>query len=164
MNDGEYYDEDYSYEETESEPQGSGNLVKDLRNQLKSKTKAEKELRERLATMESQYRQTALKDALRDAGVNEKVAKLVPSDIAPDKVGEWLEEYGDVLGVQKNATPEPTAPAQSQDPEVQAMQAMQMMTASGSAPTGDITEADLSSAPSKEAFWELLRRGGNTKL
>lgn len=159
MNDGEYYEED-PYEEQDAEPQGSGNLVKDLRNQLKSKTKAEKELRERLAQMEGQYRQTALKEALQAAGVNEKVAKLVPSEIAPDKVGEWLEEYGDVLGV-KNTAPTPETPA-PQDPEVQAVQAMQNMSATGSAPSATISDADLRSAPSREAFWELLQKHGVT--
>jgi len=158
VNDGEYYEDDYSDEEPEAEPQGSGNLVKDLRNQLKAKAKAEKELRERLAQMESQYRQTALKEALRDAGVNEKVAKLIPSDVAPDQVGDWLEEFGDVLGVKK-AEPAPQA-SQEPDPEVQALQSMQAMSATGTAPSGQVTEADLMAAATPQDFWELLRKAG----
>ena len=156
---GEY--DDYEDEQSHQTAQAGSDLPRDLRKQIADRNKRIKELEATLQERDAKHRETALKDAVRAAGLEEKVAKLVPSDVAPDKVGEWLEEYGDVLGVRKSAAAqEPETPAQTLDPEVQQMQAMQTMSASGSIPSGQVSEADLSSAPSREAFWELLRSAG----
>lgn len=158
--DGQYYEDEDEFGEAEEETRD--NPVRTLRKRGDALAKENKELKKRLDALEAERREEDLAKAFRDAGVNEKVAKLAPEGLTADKVGEWLEEYGDVFGV-KNAAQEPSAPVQ-QDPEVQQMQAMQAMSATGSAPSTDVTPADLTSAPSYEAFLEIMRRAGNSKF
>lgn len=83
--------------------------MKELRKLLKDR---EKEIEARDATiaeLQKGQRTTTLRALLADEfKVNAKVASLVPADVAADKeaVGKWLQDYGDVLGLNKQENDE----------------------------------------------------------
>lgn len=96
-------------------------LVRDLRKQLRDKTKAEKELVTRVQEYEKKSRTTSIADVLKSKGVNPKVAAFIPTDVdaTEEAVSSWLTEYGDVFGVQPQAETPPSgeqAPNQGADP------------------------------------------------
>jgi hypothetical protein len=86
--------------------------IANLRKAYDRKVKAEKELRDKLADLESRERVRTLSEALSAKGVNPKLANLYPAgqDATPEKVDEWLSEYAEAFG---QAPPRQT-PAQPQ--------------------------------------------------
>jgi len=153
------------YEDEDDQPQDGNRLVQDLRKQLKAKSKAEKELLEEVAKLRQTSRKTALSELLKGAGVNEKVAFLVPSDVEPtaEAVGEWLKEYGDVFGAGPQGTTSSAGGPEDQEvpPEVQTMNQMQNVAATGEikGQTRQVSKADLMAASSEEEIWALIRKG-----
>jgi hypothetical protein len=157
------YDDVYEDAEdfdTQAPAQGK-DLVKDLRKQLAEKAKTEKALADELAALRKQSRDSSISGFLNDAGISPKVAKLIPSDVEPtqEAVSQWLEEYGDVFGVQKTEQ-EVTPPSEPDPAVVGQMRAMQAVAESGSAPGGpsNVTVDDLASAESKDALLALIKR------
>lgn len=152
--------DDYEDDEFEG-PQGNPNLVKDLRNQLKAKAKAEKEMAARLAELESKTRKGDLAQILKSSGLDERVASLVPSSVEPtaEAVGEWLKEYGPLFG-QKAETQEDAPPA-LQAQAAEQMNAMQQLARTGSAGDnkGRVTENDLMAAGSLQDVLDIIRKG-----
>jgi hypothetical protein len=85
-------------------------LVKRLREEIKTRDTRLAELdgtlaeqKKELTSLRPQVRLTSVREVLSDLKVNPKVAKLIPSDVevTKDAVSAWLDEYGDVLGIQK---------------------------------------------------------------
>jgi dTDP-4-amino-4,6-dideoxygalactose transaminase len=103
------YDEDDDFDE-DFEPQ---DVVKQLRKVNRTLEKRLKELETEATTLKSQTRQRTVKDVLTAKGVNPKVAAFIPQDIdiTEEAVTNWLNEYGDVFGVQPPATDEGQAKA-----------------------------------------------------
>lgn len=99
MSDDLYSDvyDDETYED--SQPQAGG--PKALREAYEKEKESRKALEERLARLEREDRESKLASALKESGVNPKVAGLVPANIEPDKVSEWLSEYGELFGVEQ---------------------------------------------------------------
>lgn len=83
--------------------------IANLRKAYERKAKAEKELREKLAALESRERERTLSETLSDKGANAKLAKFYPADreTTPEKVEEWLAENAEVFG----QAPAPRQPA-----------------------------------------------------
>jgi hypothetical protein len=81
-------------------------LVRTLRNALRTAEKERKDLQKDLAERAKSDRTRTLADVLREKGVSEKVAKLYPSDAEPtaEAVDAWLSEYGDVFGIEQPGT------------------------------------------------------------
>lgn len=90
------YSDVYDDDTTEAPAQGG---PKQLRDAYEREKEARKALEERLAAIEQESRQAKLQSALEAAGVNPKVADLVPADVGPDNVSEWVSRYGEVFGV-----------------------------------------------------------------
>jgi hypothetical protein len=155
--DDQYTDEYEDYGNGYQEPaQQDSSTVKTLRQRGDALSRENRELKERLAALETEGRDSRIKSALEGAGISnfEKVAKLVPSDLPTDKVGEWLQEYGDVFGA-KSAETETPLPAATAAVEQQ-MAAMQNLSTGASAPAGQLTEADLTAASSKEELFKMI--------
>ena len=94
--------------------------IANLRKAYDRKVKAEKELRDKLALLESRERERTLSETFSAKGVNAKLASLYPADreSTPEKVEEWLAEYADAFG----QAPQRQAPAQPQvSPELRDM-------------------------------------------
>lgn len=100
-------------------------LVKRLRDEIKQRDTRLQELdgtlaeqKKELTSLRPQVRLTSVREVLSDLKVNPKVAKLIPSDVevTKDAVSAWLDEYGDVLGIQKQEQAAPqtgtTAPVE----------------------------------------------------
>lgn len=79
---------------------------KPLRDFAKAQAKQNEELQKQLKTIQEESRTRTVQSLIKEKGLPEKVAKLVPADADPT---EWLTEYGDVFGA-------PAAPAQQAQP------------------------------------------------
>lgn len=99
----EYDEYDDVFDDDDGVQQGS-NLVRDLRKQLREKSKNEKTLNDQLAAAQGQLRENAVSTVLKDKGVSPKVAKLIPSDVdpTPEAVEKWLGEFGDVFNIKRD--------------------------------------------------------------
>lgn len=92
------YDDDHDEQSEHQEPQGPG----PLREAYKKEKEARKALEERLAALEQAEQSKSLAAALEGKGVNPKAAKLALSQgVTPDKLDDWLGEWGDLFGVQQ---------------------------------------------------------------
>lgn len=113
-------------------------LVRDLRKQLREKTKSEKDLLTKVQDFERKSRSASIADLLKAKNVNPKVAAFIPQDVTADAdgVAKWLEEYGDVFGVQpQGETTEQvttTPPAGADEGAVAALAAAQAAASQGS--------------------------------
>jgi hypothetical protein len=83
-------------------------VVKQLRKVNRTLEKRAKELEQELKGLQSQTRQRTVKDVLQAKGINPKIAAFIPQDIdtSEDAINGWLNEYGDVFGVNSNANSE----------------------------------------------------------
>lgn len=160
MTDNWFTDDD---DNTQDE-QGNPNLVKSLRDALKEKTKAEKTLETQLTTLTARVRAQDVGAVLKEAGVNEKVASLIPTDVEPtaEAVGKWLEEYKDVFGIKT----EETAPPEPDPNVVSQITAMNNVAQSGQTPNGpaNVTLQDVQSAGTLEELRALIAKAGGRTL
>jgi hypothetical protein len=106
-------------DEIPAEVSGSEGIAK-LRAAYDRKVKAEKELRDKLAKLETRERERTLSETLSDKGANPKLAAFYPADRegTPEKVEEWLNENAEVFG--QAPAPRTVTPPQV-SPELQAM-------------------------------------------
>jgi hypothetical protein len=143
-----YYDDDEDNDTTTD-------VVGQLRKVNRTLEKRAKELEQELAGLKSQTRQRTVKDVLQAKGLNPKIAALIPQDIEPtdDALVKWIEDYGDVFGVQTQTEEKPA----EKSPEIKAQARINNMVATGTAP--DIDEdafAKIANAKSKEDLDILL--------
>jgi predicted RNase H-like nuclease (RuvC/YqgF family) len=153
--------DDYEDDQYEQEPERDSNPVKTLRKRGDELARKLKETEARNAELEARLRTTDVQDALKEAGIADfgKVAKLVPASVKPEEVPEWLKEYGDVFGVKPNEASQagtPTAPPAVDESVQQQMLAMQNVAATGAAPSGKVTDADLKAANTPAELYKLL--------
>jgi len=74
--------------------------LRDLRKAYKAKEKQVKELQGRLDEIETAGRRNTIEDVLKDSGVNDKLAKFIPSDVlTAEQVREWLDENSELFGL-----------------------------------------------------------------
>lgn len=87
---------------------GTGNSGGALRKQLEETLARLKTLEGENANLKTQARTSAISNLLTEKKYNAKVAKLIPADVEPTAEGvqKWLDEFGDVFNVQKDAEAE----------------------------------------------------------
>jgi len=90
-----------------------GDLVKQLRKQLKEMSSALKERDEMLEDYMTQTRTEQIGESLTEMGYNSKIASFVPDNVEDeDDLAQWLQEYGEVFGAQpveqEQSTQEPS--------------------------------------------------------
>lgn len=91
------YDDGY-----DEQPQEQAQGPKALRDAYEKEKAERKALEERLAKLEQAEQSKSLAAALEGKGVNPKAAKLALSQgVTPDKLDDWLGEWGDLFGVQQ---------------------------------------------------------------
>jgi transcriptional regulator with XRE-family HTH domain len=105
MSNNNYWDEEDDINTQFDGASEGGDLVKQLRKQLKMKDKELGELTGKLSTYEKRDREDTVRKVLEKQGVtNPKAARLVLKDIEGDiteqAVVNWLETDGDVFGYQ----------------------------------------------------------------
>jgi predicted RNase H-like nuclease (RuvC/YqgF family) len=126
------YDDDDLDEDFE--PQ---DVVKQLRRVNKTLEKRLKELEVEATTLKNQTRQRTVKDVLTSKGINPKVAAFIPQDLdaSEEAVNNWLNEYGDVFGVNQDAKEgESQAPT---NPALQAQKRINDVVSTGTPPGMD---------------------------
>lgn len=100
-------------EDLETPESQSGTAMADLRKALRERDKALSAATEAAQKAQAALREYAVKDAVRDLGLNPKVAKLVPDSVAPENLAQWLEDYKDVFGSQPSTQEQQTQASQS---------------------------------------------------
>jgi len=95
-----------------------------------------KDLEVEATTLKNQTRQRTVKDVLTAKGINPKVAAFIPQDIdiTEEAVSTWLNEYGDVFGVQQEST---QGESQAQNPALQAQRRINEVVSTGTPPGVD---------------------------
>lgn len=78
-------------------------LLKELRKANKQKNKQLAEIQAELQALREEKRTRTIKEVLESRGVNPKIASFIPKDIDlnEESLSNWLNEYGDVFGVQQ---------------------------------------------------------------
>ena len=100
-NNNEWYEDDDDFLEEEDQTGG----LQNLRKADRAKSKRIKELETELESLRNFQRQSVVSSVLNERGVNPKIATFIPSDVAndPESISKWLDEYGEVFGVQPQA-------------------------------------------------------------
>jgi len=126
------YDEDDDFLD-EDQPQ---DVVKQLRKVNRTLEKRLKDLEVEATTLKNQTRQRTVKDVLTAKGINPKVAAFIPQDIdvTEEAVATWLNEYGDVFGVQQESN---KGESQAQNPALQAQKRINDVVSTGTPPGVD---------------------------
>jgi len=155
MSNFEYEDDDDDITTSDS----GNDLVKQLRKAAKQKDKELAELRAQFEGVSKAQRERSIKDVLESRGVNSKIAKFIPSDVdsTEESLSKWLEENGDVFGLQATESNQPVVdPAQAA-----AYKKMNSVTEQGLTPDAseDIMRK-LMSANSKEELDDIIRQSG----
>ena len=130
-----------------------GDLVKKLRKAKRSDEKRIKELTEQLETYSKAQREQTVKSVLEKKGVNQKAARLILKDIEEvneESVSNWLEDNGDLFGLQAQNTPQV-------DANIAALRQQDILTQGAITPDrAENIESRLNNASSTEEILDLL--------
>jgi hypothetical protein len=131
-----------------------GDLVKKLRKAKRSDEKRIKELTEQLETYSKAQREQTVKSVLEKKGVNQKAARLILKDIEEvneESVSNWLEDNGDLFGLQAQNTPQV-------DANIAVLRQQDILTQGAITPDrAENIESRLNNASSTEEILDLLR-------
>ena len=144
-----------NYEYDDEDDDTTTDVVSQLRKVNRALEKRAKELEQELSGLRTQTRQRTVKDVLQAKGLNPKIAAFIPQDIdsSEEAITNWVNEYGDVFGIQ---TPSEEKPA-AKSPEVMAQARINNIAATGTAP--DVDEdafAKIAAAKTREDLDALL--------
>ena len=100
-----YWDEEDDDQDTDTDTQMDGSdLLKKLRKAKRADEKRIKELTEQLETFTKTQRERTVKEVLEKKGVNQKAARLILKDLdgefSEDAVSNWLNENGELFGLE----------------------------------------------------------------
>ncbi len=116
---------------------GNGS-INQIRKALRNAEKVNKRLEEELSSFRTDNRKRALQEALRERNLNPKIAAFVPSDITPDAISEWLDDYADVFGKPADGQGDAEPTLQDQGAlEPEGASAFNKVASAGKPPTGD---------------------------
>ena len=144
-----------NYEYDDEDDDTTTDVVGQLRKVNRALEKRAKELEQELSGLKTQTRQRTVKDVLQAKGLNPKIAAFIPQDIdtSEEAINNWVNEYGDVFGIQAPTEEKPAA----KSPEVVAQARINNLVSTGSAP--DVDEdafAKIAGAKTREDLDALL--------
>lgn len=126
------YQEDWEDDDLDTQDvrANDSDLLKQLRKELKNKTKALTELEEQVNGFRQTQREATIKAVLESKGVSPKIAKFIPSDIetSPEVISGWIEENADVFGLAVEN-------AQDVAPNLSALRSIDAITANAQSPS-----------------------------
>lgn len=122
---GQYDDDD----EMNEAPRGGSDLLKELRKANRQQAAQIKALTEQLQGFQTQARTSVLSEVLSKRGLKPGVAKFYPADAdaSEEAVVKWLDENGELFGLQKE---EQKAPQVDPD-DLAALRQMDVVTSGG---------------------------------
>ena len=134
----------------------SGDLVKQLRKQLKEMSSALKERDEMLEEYFTQTRTEQIGESLTEMGYNPKIAAFVPDDVEDeDDLETWLKEYGEVFGATRSTEEQSTQESSTADEAAALMSAVEE---GGMDPTvGQSLEQKIQNASTPEELQAILK-------
>ena len=100
-------DDDFDFEDFEEEtPRRSSKdnaALRKVRRAERAKDKQLKELQAELETLRKFQRESTISKVLQEKNINPKIAAFIPGDLdaSTEAISSWLEQYGDVFGVQQ---------------------------------------------------------------
>lgn len=100
-------DDDFDFEDFEEEtPRRSSkdnDALRKVRRAERAKDKQLKELQAELETLRKFQRESTISKVLSEKNINPKIAAFIPGDLdaSTEAISSWLEQYGDVFGVQQ---------------------------------------------------------------
>ena len=149
-------DEDFELEDSRQRQNSDSDLLKQLRKELKTKTKLLSEMETQLGSIKSEQRQNTIKSVLESKGVSPKIAKFIPQDIdaSPDAIDSWIQENADVFGL--------TAQTPSESvPDLATLRQIDAVTANAQSPAGlDDIMLRLQNAESEDEIKALIYQQG----
>ena len=163
MADG-FYDDDEDYDD-DVDPRGGtdSDLIRDLRRQLKAAQKAQKEQTQELSRLRAAERERSLGKTLQERGLQPKIAKLIPPDVAEndESLSQWLDDFGDVFGGGSPSQPDPAqAAGEPEAPDAQAgeRQRMSALAETGMTPAGGFADFEkrMNAAQSQDEIAQIL--------
>ena len=106
-----YWDDEDDDQDTDTDTQLDGSdLLKKLRKAKRADEKRIKELTEHLETFTKSQRERTVKEVLEKKGVNQKAARLILKDLdgefSEDAVSNWLNENGELFGLEVAERPD----------------------------------------------------------
>ena len=109
-------DDDFDNEDEAPQQYNDSDLLKKLRKAKRADEKRIKELTEQLESLSKAQRERVIKEVLEQKGVNPKAARFIAkdldSDVNEETVAKWLDDNGELFGLNKQV--------QQEDPQKQA--------------------------------------------
>lgn len=155
-------DDDFDFEEFEEEtPRRSSkdnDALRKVRRAERAKDKQLKELQTELESLRKFQRESTISKVLSEKNINPKIAAFIPGDLDPstEAISSWLEQYGDVFGVQQVQQQQGL-----QDADIATLRQIDAVTSSAYSldDANDMFSA-LNNVQSQEELLELLYRQG----
>lgn len=103
LDDDDDFDFDLEEEETQPRRSNANDALKKVRRAERAKDKQLKELQAELESLRKFQREATISKVLSEKNINPKIAAFIPGDleVSTEAIGSWLEQYGDVFGVQQ---------------------------------------------------------------
>jgi hypothetical protein len=153
--DWEDEEEDFETEDSRQRQSSDSDLLKQLRKELRTKTKLLSEMETQLSTIKSEQRNVTIKSVLESKGVSPKIAKFIPQDIEPsaEAVESWIIDNADVFGL--------TVQTPSEEPSLAALRQIDAVTANAQSPAGmDDLMLRIDQAASAEEIQNIIFSNG----
>lgn len=152
------YQEDWEDDDLDTQDvrANDSDLLKQLRKELKNKTKALTELEEQVTGFRQTQREATIKAVLESKGVSPKIAKFIPSDIetSPEVISGWIEDNADVFGLAVEN-------AQNVAPNLSALRSIDAITANAQSPSNaDDVALRIQNASEEELIAMIHAAGG----
>jgi hypothetical protein len=148
-------EEDFEMEDSRQRQSSDSDLLKQLRKELRTKTKLLSEMETQLTTIKSEQRNVTIKSVLESKGVSPKIAKFIPQDIEPsaEAVESWIIDNADVFGL--------TVQTPSEEPSLAALRQIDAVTANAQSPAGlDDLMLRIDQASSAEEIQDIIFANG----
>jgi len=149
-------EDDMELEDSRQRHNSDSDLLKQLRKELKTKTKILSEMETQLSSIKSEQRQNVIKSVLESKGVTPKIAKFIPADIeaSPEALDNWIADNADVFGLTVQT------PSEVQ-PDLAALRQIDAVTANAQSPAGvDDLFLRLQNAESAEEITNMIFQQG----
>jgi hypothetical protein len=111
------------FDQWDDENEDAREDIPDLRKAYRQMKKQNKELLEQLTATQKQVRERSVKDVLQTKGLPAKIAAFLPESVTTsEEVESWLEEYGDVFGINQEQEAEQEQKSEAvPNPELEAL-------------------------------------------
>lgn len=150
-------DEEFDLDEEPRQKQTQDtDLLKQLRKELKAKSKMLSEYEAKMNEFESERRNNVIKSVLESKGVNPKIAKFIPNDVQPsaEEIETWIEENADVFGLAVQQS-------QQAQPDLATLRQIDAVAASAQSPAAmDDLMLRINEAGSAEELQDLIFQNG----